>query len=125
MIEDANGALLHTIALWFKSSESKYTQELQRWTAGERKYVNAGGKDTTQTISAPTRVPGSFTLAWDGKTDTGAVAAQGDYFVCVETAREHGPYQLVREAITIGATAFDKTLTPNGEITTASVALIV
>jgi len=41
----------------------------------------------------------------------------------VEAAREHGPYSLVREKITVGTAAFKKTLTADNDIEAASVAL--
>ena len=55
----------------------------------------------------------------------GAAAAQGSYFLCIEAAREHGPYELIRETLTLGSKAFTQALTPNGELTKASVSYVV
>ena len=123
-IEDATGALLRTVSLWFKASESKYVNELRRWYSVDRARVAKGGADTMRTISGATRVAGSYSVTWDGKNNAGVLAAQGDYFVCIEAAREHGPYELIRESITIGSTAFQKQLAPSGELTAASVAFV-
>ena len=124
-IEDPSGALVRTISLWYKASESKYVQELRRWYTADRVRVAKGGADTTRTISGATRLPGTYSVTWDGKNDAGAVLAQGDYFVCIEAAREHGPYELVRESVTIGTKPVQKQLTPSGELTAATVAFVV
>ena len=124
-IEDASGALVRTVSLWYKAAESKYVQELRRWYTVDRARIAKGGTDTMRTISGATRVAGAYSVTWDGKNDAGALVAQGEYFICIEAAREHGPYELIREPITIGAKAFERQLTDNGELTAASVALVV
>ena len=42
-------------------------------------------------------MPGAYKIVWDGNDDKKAPVVQGDYFVCIEAAREHGPYEIVRE----------------------------
>ena len=49
--------------------------------------------------------------------------ALGDYFVCIEAAREKGPYQIVREQVTVGAAPFAKPLAAKGELQDVSVEL--
>jgi hypothetical protein len=124
-VEDATGALIRTLNLFYKAAEAKYINELRRWYTVDRARIAKGGADNIRTVSAATRVPGDYSLTWDGKNDTGAAVPQGDYFICIEAAREHGPYELIREQITIGTKAFEKTLKPNGELSAASVALVV
>ena len=68
---------------------------------------------------------GAYSVVWDGKDDNGAAASQGDYFVCIEAAREHGPYELVRESISLGTKPAQKALADKGELTAASVAFSV
>lgn len=62
---------------------------------------------------------------WDGTDAKGARVALGDYFVCIEAAREWGPYELVRGAVKIGSSASTTPLTDNGELSGASVAVVV
>jgi hypothetical protein len=64
-------------------------------------------------------------VAWDGRDANGAGVSQGTYFVCIEAAREHGPYELIRQEITLGATAFESKLADNGELTAATVKFVV
>jgi hypothetical protein len=124
-IEDSSGALVRTVSLWFKSSESKYLNEMLRWYAAERAWIAKGGTDTTRTISGATRVAGAYSVVWDGKDDNGAVVSQGDYFVCIEAAREHGPYELIRDSVSLGTRPVQKPFADKGELTSASVAFSV
>jgi hypothetical protein len=55
-------------------------------------------------------------VVWDGINDAGYVVALGDYYVCVESAREHGPYLLIREKITLGAEGINATFAGSDEL---------
>ncbi|GGR48023.1 hypothetical protein GCM10008959_06520 [Deinococcus seoulensis] len=114
-IEDEAGNTVRTLTVWVQQSRMnpRWLQELRRWTR-----QNSG---MLSTVSSATRNPGTYAVAWDGKTDKGAMATQGTYYVCVEAAREHGPYSLVREKVTVGAASFKKTLGTNNDIEASSV----
>ena len=120
-IEDASGHLLKTVSLWYLNRESKYLQDLTRWYTATSTSSTAGSKAVIDTVSGPTRAAGAYSVAWDGTDASGARVAQGQYFVCIEAAREHGPYELVRQAVTFGTKAFKTDLTANGELATAAV----
>ncbi len=125
-IEDGAEQMVQTVGLWIEQGKGqRYWNELTRWYREDSKRVQAGGKATAQTITGATRTPGDFTLAWNGTAYDGSRAGQGTYYVCIEAAREHGPYELIREALTLGTTKLDQQLTPNGELTAASVAYTV
>ena len=115
-IEDEAGNTVRTLTVWVQQSRMnpRWLAELRRWTR-----ENSG---MVATVSSATRNPGTYAVAWDGKTDKGAMATQGNYYVCVEAAREHGPYSLIREKVTVGAAAFKKTLGTNNDIEASSVA---
>ncbi|GAA0517718.1 DUF2271 domain-containing protein [Deinococcus depolymerans] len=114
-IEDEAGNTVRTLTVWVQQSRMnpRWLQELRRWTRQNSAML--------ATVSSATRNPGTYAVAWDGKTDRGATATQGTYYVCVEAAREHGPYSLVREKVTVGAASFRKTLGANNDIEAASV----
>ena len=61
---------------------------------------------------------------WDGRNEKKAHVPQGEYYVCIEAARERGPYELILEPITVGTTAFTKKFADSGELSGASVALL-
>ncbi len=60
-------------------------------------------------------------MYWDGHNDRKVWVDRSDYYICVELAREHGPYPLVRQKVSLGRTAFKQTLGSDGEIEEVSV----
>ncbi|WP_276958321.1 DUF2271 domain-containing protein [Allomeiothermus silvanus] len=109
-IENAQGLPVRTLALWFEQSSkgARYLRELRRWTEENDRLPEA--------VSGPTRMPGRYTLSWDGKDDKGNLVPQGDYYVCIEMAREHGPYELFREKLTLGSTPLSRSYPGEGEL---------
>lgn len=122
-VEDADGEMIDTISLWMKSDKAKYLRELTRFSEGESTYVDAGGD--LDAVTSATRQAGAYSVAWDGTGIDGSPVAQGSYFICIEAAREHGPYELIREAFTVGAEGFTQALADNGELGAASIELTV
>jgi hypothetical protein len=122
-LEDATGNAVRTLELWMKSDRGgvRYLEHLTRWTRDEEGRQSKDGGDLASSVSSPTREAGKYTVVWDGKNDKNVLLAQGTYFVCIETAREHGPYQLVREAVVLGAKPLSKKLTGDGELKEVSV----
>ncbi len=108
-IENAQGLMVRTLALWFQQS-SKGT----RWLPDLRRWYRSGSLENT--TSGPTRPPGRYTLVWDGKDDKGNPLPQGEYYVCVELVREHGPYELFREKFAFGATPFNRSFSPGSDL---------
>jgi len=120
-VEDEAGDLVATIALWFLQSQKglRWLNELRRWSTVD------GDNATIDTISSATRTPGSYQVVWDGTTSDGERARQGSYHIAIEAAREHGPYSLIREPLTLAGEAFTTTLQPEGELTDAAVSLVL
>ena len=120
-MEDGQGLAVRTLLVTVNPREPRYLQELRRWFTGEQSREAAGGAKLASTVSGPTRVPGAYKVVWDGLDDAGRPLGLGDYFVCIEAAREHSPYELVRDQLTIGKDAFQKPLTASGELPGATV----
>ena len=120
-LEDEAGELVATIALWFMQSRkgTKWLSDLRRWATID------GSDETIDAISSATRRPGSYSVVWDGTDIDGNRALAGDYFIAIESAREHGPYSLIREQIRLGAEAFSQTLEAEGELSSATVSLVL
>ena len=115
-IEDAQGNPVRTLSLWAETNRhARYISELRRWFSESSELI--------ATVSSPTRNPGSYSLVWDGKTDAGKPAPQGEYYVCVEAAREHGPYGLVRQPVRLGTAPLKKSLDSSVNPDLASVTL--
>lgn len=125
-IEDEAEALVQTVVLWMKTGKGlRWLPDLKRWYALDQERIDAGGEDLVDTISSATRAAGDYSVMWDGTDLDGGLVAQGTYHVCIEAAREHGPYELIRQAVTIGDQAFTTELAPDGELTAASVTFVV
>ncbi len=85
-IEDSAGSLVRTIDLSIETGRGlRYVHEMQRW------YRSAnGGNELVDTISSATRIPGTYHVVWDGRNEAKALAPKGEYYVCIEAAREAG-----------------------------------
>lgn len=68
---------------------------------------------------------GTYSVVRDGTDLAGAPVASGDYLVHIEAAREDGPYELESQRITIGGQGFEVPMGDAGELTGASVRLLV
>lgn len=124
-VEDASGGLVQTLSLWFKSNESKYLNSLKRWYNAESTLLDEGGTDNLDAIASATRTPGSYQVVWDGTDVDGNVVSKGNYVLCIESAREHGPYQIATGPLTIGAADFTTTLADSGELSAMVVTFVV
>lgn len=117
-IEDAAGAAVRSISLNYQIGRGdKWLPTVTRW------FRTAKPTAAVETISSATKVPGAYKLAWDGMNDKKQPVALGDYFICIEAAREKGPYQIVREQVSVGAAPFAKPLAAKGELQDVSVEL--
>ncbi len=111
-IEDWTGSSVRTLVLWMQSNKGeKYLPDLRRWYRNERNNTNL-----IRTVSSPTRRAGQYTVVWDGKNDSGQALAAGEYYLCVESAREDGPYNLIRERINLASSSFQETFLGNAEL---------
>jgi FAD:protein FMN transferase len=92
-VEDKNHVAVRTLALWYR--KPRYLPELKNW------YRNAssGGNDPSMSVSSATRPPGKYPLRWDGNDANGKPVHPGRYTICIEAAREHGTYQIMRQEI--------------------------
>ena len=113
-IENAAGELVKTVALWHEDRGGQ-----DRWLT-EMKAFSALSAADAQTVSSATRQPGSNRVEWDGSTLHGGRATAGTFQLFIEAAREHGPYEMVQQEVSLGAKAVTFTLTPSGELTQAS-----
>ena len=110
-LESADGTPVRTLALWANTGRGRrWLPDLRRFMRGQRQ------GDLAATATSATRIPGRYTLLWDGRDDAGRPVEQGQYYLCVEAAREHGTYQLIREPYTFGSRAFKAAIPGNPEI---------
>ena len=82
----------------------------------------AAARPTTHSTSpaasaSPTRQAGRYTVVWRGTDDMLEPIEQGTYAVCIESERQGGTYQLIREEFTFASTPFEAEMEGNSEIT--------
>jgi thiamine biosynthesis lipoprotein ApbE len=117
-VEDKDHFPVRTLALWFE--KDRWLPELRAWYRGDRLRALAEGSEIAGTVSSATRSPGKYTLKWDGRDNQGKPVKLGVYTVCIESAREHGTYQLIRREMAFDGTQKQMELTGNAEISSAT-----
>ena len=118
-VEDSSGKAVRTLSLWVNNSGRgpRYIRELRRWISSE----SAGASNLISTVSSATRLPGKYSVTWNGRDDAGRPVEQGKYRLLIEAAREHGSYQLIQQDLTLTTTPKAIDLEGNEEIAGARV----
>lgn len=122
-LEDKEGFPVKTAALWLQTSAPgpRWHRDLTRWYRNDRVRKLAEKTDLIDAISGATRGPGDYSAHFDGTDNSGKALDSGKYTLCIEVAREHGTYQIIRETIEWGDKAIEKkALKPNVEISVAN-----
>ena len=117
-VEDKDKFPVRTVALWLE--KTRWLPDLKAWYRDDKLRSMAEGNDITASVSSATRPPGKYTLKWDGKDQAGKLVKAGKYTVCIEAAREHGTYQLIRQEVDFTGTPKQIPLAGNVEVSSAS-----
>jgi thiamine biosynthesis lipoprotein ApbE len=122
-IEDKEGRAVRTLELWLQTRQPgpRWHRDLKRWYRDDQVRRQSDKANLIDTISRATRPPGKYSVTWDGKDDHGKPVGPGVYTLCIEAAREHGTYQLIRKEVTIADNPFAEDLKGNVEIKAASI----
>ena len=121
-IEDEHKFPVKTIALWIMQDRPgpRWYPDLKRWYSSDRMRLLAEDQNLIDGMSGATRSPGKHKMAWDGTDNAGVRLPEGKYTLMIESAREHGSYQLIKETIEVGK-PLKKNLKGNAEIKAVSV----
>jgi thiamine biosynthesis lipoprotein ApbE len=122
-VADKDGHQLRTLALWISyggAAPYPWLPDLRHWHRSDLERTRTDKTDLVETIARPTRPPGKYKVAWDGKDNHGKPLGPGEYTIYVEAAREHGTKQSIRKKVTIADRPFAEDLEGNVEIKSAS-----
>jgi thiamine biosynthesis lipoprotein ApbE len=121
-ISDEAGKPVRYLILWVSlggSGPDRWLPDLRRWYRSDKSAIKM--KNMAYTQGRPTKPPGKYSVAWDGKGNSGKPVPPGTYTVNLEAVREEGTYGLIRKEVTIGTKPFAEELKGNDEIKSASV----
>ncbi len=120
-VEDREGYPVKTLILWVQSTGKgpRWIPDLKRWYRSDRVRKESEETDLVELVSEATRKPGKYSTVWKGQDNRGKLVAPGEYTVYIESAREHGTYQLSRKKVTIGKEPFAEEFESNVEIKAA------
>lgn len=108
---------VRSIALWY--NKTRYLDEMHAWYATYYQQFSDPSSTLGSTTSA-TRAAGNYSLKWNGKDDKGGYVSPGKYTICIEAARQHGSYQLIKREMTFDGKPATVLLEGNEEIKSAS-----
>ncbi|WP_415906701.1 DUF2271 domain-containing protein [Neptuniibacter sp. QD72_48] len=84
-----------TISVWF--DDKKWLKDIRRWWRKAGRYGQA-----VDGVTGATRVPGGYTLKWDGTDNQGKALPAGEYTLYLEAVREHGDRTLLKQKVSLG-----------------------
>ncbi|CAB1221732.1 DUF2271 domain-containing protein [Acinetobacter bouvetii] len=108
-VTDANKKIVRTLAVWGKD---------EKWINSNYVWYRRYGRQMTNldAVAKPSRQPGHYKLAWDGKDETGRAVAAGKYLIHIETSREHGEHSYQTFDLDVKAKSSSQTLAAQKEI---------
>lgn len=120
-VEDKDRFPVKTLSLFLMKDNPgpRWHRDLRRWYSGDQMRKLVDDKNLIETKSKPTRNPGDYKVSWDGRDDSGQLLKPGKYTLLIESAREHGSYQLIRHEFEFGKPELEK-LKGNVEISAAT-----
>ncbi|RZJ78684.1 MAG: DUF2271 domain-containing protein [Flavobacterium sp.] len=116
-VENEKREPVRNLALWY--NKPKWIPDLRNWYRinGERFKAD---KNNYASVTGATRNPGKYTVKWDGKDDTGKYLPQGKYTIIIETSKEHGTDEILRQPLELKKAPVKITHAGNVEISNVS-----
>ena len=112
-VEDDKKVPVRNLALWY--NKTRWLPDLRNWYKINSTKFKAN-QDHYASVTGATRNPGKYTIKWDGKNDKGDFVAQGNYTIIIESAKEHGSNEIIRQQMEFKKVAKKATQKGNVEI---------
>ncbi|RYG07225.1 MAG: DUF2271 domain-containing protein, partial [Chitinophagaceae bacterium] len=93
-VENANKQPVRNLALWY--NKTKWVPDLRNWYRINGESFKAD-KGKYASVTGATRSPGKYTIKWDGKDNNGNYVPQGNYTLMIESAKEQGTDEIIRQ----------------------------
>jgi len=93
-VENESKQSVRNLALWY--NKTKWVPDLRNWYRINGDNFKAD-KENYASVTGATRSPGKYTIKWDGKDDKGNFVPQGNYTILIETSKEHGTDEIIRQ----------------------------
>lgn len=94
-LENSKRQGVHTLAFWHQDKD--WFKDLRKWW----RKIGRANKPNYDAVSGATKKPGTYTLHWQGVLNNGKQLADGDYVLHIESAREKGSREYLRQKIFI------------------------
>lgn len=113
------------VAIWITGEDRQLVRTMlvlgkeTRWREENYIYWRRFGRNDAKlvdSVSRPTRAPGTYTIKWDGLDDAGKKVPQGKYVLNIEASREKGGHSVQRLELTLGADGAVVEAKPEGEV---------
>ncbi len=95
-VENEAKTSVRNLALWY--NKTKWVPDLKNWYRINGDSFKAD-KANYASVTGATRSPGKYTIKWDGKDDKGNYVPQGKYTIMIETSKEHGTDEIIRQPL--------------------------
>jgi thiamine biosynthesis lipoprotein len=112
-VENEGKKSVRNLALWY--NKTKWVPDLKNWYRINGDAFKAD-KTPYASVTGATRNPGKYTIKWDGKDDKGNFVPQGKYTIMIETSKEHGTDEIIRQPLELKKAAKKTTNAGNVEI---------
>ena len=112
-VENESKVAVRNLALWY--NKTKWVPDLRNWYRINGDNFKAD-KENYASVTGATRSPGKYTIKWDGKDDKGNYVPQGKYTIIIETSKEHGTDEIIRQPMELKKAAKKATVAGNVEI---------
>lgn len=113
------------VAIWITGEDRQLVRTMlvlgkeTRWREENYIYWRRFGRNDAKlvdSVSRPTRAPGTYTIKWDGLDDAGKKVPQGKYVLNIEASREKGGHSVQRLELSLGADGAVVEAKPDGEV---------
>jgi FAD:protein FMN transferase len=114
-VEDPDGKAVRTVVLWAQK-QIAWLRQLRYWYRAEVERQRGEGGNLVSTLTSATRLPGTYTVVWDGRDNAGDYVERGRYVILIETIRQNAGNHLVRREFSFGSEPFRQEVEPYASI---------